>query len=629
MTDYRSLTIDEIELMEHQGCTAEDWDALTVVDGFDAHHVSHVHFSGNVMLGALEGQLEVSAGFHRHSGIHHAVLHNVTIGDNCLVENIGNHIANYVIGDDCIIANVALMETTEGATYGEGNLVSVLSEAGAGNLTLFHGLSSQLAFLMVSHAADKEFTEALRKMIAQEVESSLPECGTIGNSVKIVNSTEIVNTVVGDDCEISGAMRLSDCTILSSPNNAAFIGADVIAESTIVDEGASLTDGAQLHDCFVGEACHVSNGFSASASAFFANSYMSNGEACAALCGPFSASHHKSTLLIGASMMFYNAGSATNFSNHAYKMGPLHYGSLGRGTKTASGAHLLLPAQIGAFSVCLNKISNHPDTRCLPFSYIIGAGDHTAIVPGRNLSTVGLYRDVNKWPRRDQRPQQGRKSLVSHEWLSPQTVSDVLRGLAILEDLQQQCGVLAAEYPYQGAVIRRSSLEKGLRLYGLALRLFYGKALLQHKEMLSEESTDCSDAQGGLSSEMGGTPAGDAHWTDVGGLLMPVAEEERLVDDVRRGRLATAGDVQSRFQKIHANYEAMQWQWALPRMLEHYEISSLTEENRRMILADYEQARSQWLALIRRDAEREYAMGDVEEGVLLDFLKLLEKEPVR
>ena len=64
---------------------------------------------------------------------------------------------------------------------------------------------------------------------------------------------------------------------------------------------------------------------------------MSNGEACAAFCGPFTVSHHKSSLLIGAMYSFYNAGSATNFSNHAYKMGPMHYGYLERGCKTASG----------------------------------------------------------------------------------------------------------------------------------------------------------------------------------------------------------------------------------------------------------------------------------------------------
>ena len=64
----------------------------------------------------------------RHSGINNATLRNVTIGDDCMIENVGNFINNYTIGDDCYISNISTMETTEGATYGEGNLVSVLNE---------------------------------------------------------------------------------------------------------------------------------------------------------------------------------------------------------------------------------------------------------------------------------------------------------------------------------------------------------------------------------------------------------------------------------------------------------------------------------------------------------------------
>ena len=117
-----------------------------------------------------------------------------------------------------------------------------------------------------------------------------------------------------------------------------------------------ILNSAKISNCFVGEACCITNGFTAESSVFFANCHMANGEACAAFCGPFTSSHHKSSLLIGGMFSFYNAGSATNFSNHAYKMGPIHYGTLERGCKTASGAYLLMPAKIGTFSVCFGKL---------------------------------------------------------------------------------------------------------------------------------------------------------------------------------------------------------------------------------------------------------------------------------
>lgn len=609
MTEYRALTIDEIERLEHQACTAEDWTRIMVAEGFLPERLKRVELYGDVHLGANDGYIAVSDGFRKPCGITDATLHNVTIGDNCLVERIGNHIDGYTIGDNCYISNVALIETTGGATFGEDNLISILNEAGDGNLVIFHGLSSQLAALMVIHADDRELFLAIRRMVREEVQRTLPDQGTIGVGVKLVNTTEVVNTIVGDGCEISGAMRLSDCTIQSTPSNPVYIGAGVVAESVVVDQGASLTSGVRLQDCFVGEACQLSNGFAAAASAFFANSYMANGEACAAFCGPFSASHHKSSLLIGANLSFYNAGSATNFSNHAYKMGPIHYGTLQRGTKTASGAHLLLPAQIGAYSVCLNKITNHPDTRSLPFSYIIGEGEHTYIVPGHNLATVGLYRDVCKWPKRDQRPQGGRKSLISQEWLSPYTVSAILHGRCILEDLQLQCGVLAAVYPYHGALIRRSSLEKGMRFYELALRLFCGQALLQRREA-------------GVSAEPSSS-VGEGEWTDLSGLLLPVSEEERLIADIKSGDLESTADVENRFSSIHKAFAAYQWAWARPLILERYDLHELYDRDEQVILADYDEARNQWLSLIRKDAEREMAMGDVEPATLEAFLKTL------
>lgn len=609
MIDYRSLTLDEIETLECQGCQADNWENITVVDGFSPQYVSNVRFYGDVKLGSFDKMMEVSTGFRRHTGIANAILHNVAVGDNCLIENIGNHISGYVIGDDCYIVNVALMETTEGATYGENNLVSVLNENGAGNVTIFHGLSSQLAALMVNSVADEELTCAIRRIIQADVEVALPDLGTLGNGVKIVNTTEVVNTIIGGDCEISGATRLSDCTILSSPNNSAYIGAGVICESTIIDEGASVTGGVKLQDCFVGEACQISNGFSASASLFFANSVMANGEACAALCGPFSASHHKSSLLIGTALSFYNAGSATNFSNHAYKMGPIHYGKLERGSKTASGAHLLLPAYIGTFSMCMNKIQTHPDTRKLPFSYIIGDGTNTYIVPGRNLGTVGLYRDVQKWPKRDQRPTTGRKSLVRFEWLSPFTAQEVLEGKELLEDVQMQCGVLAQEYPLEGALIRRSSLEKGIRYYDLALRLFMGMALEQRRAS-------------GVNAEPIAEGAGK--WIDLCGLLAPMSTIEQIISDLKNGTLASLAELQARFIAIHNHYVAYQWAWAYPLILNYYELQELWEGDEARILDDYQKAKQEWLQLIKRDAEKEYALGDVDSAALNSFLKQIE-----
>ena len=328
MRDYRLLNREEINVLESNGCWAEDWTRVQVAQDFRPYNFHRVVFYGDIQLGSFEKQVEVSKGFVKHSGINDATLRNVSVGNDCLIEKVGNFINNYTIGDDCYISNISTIETTEGATYGAGSTISVLNEMGDGNVTLFRELNSQLAAFMVKHEHDKALRHALHQLIDDEVRVSTPERGVIGNNVKIINTKEITNTVIKGDCEISGAARLSECTVMSSKDASVYIGTGVICENSIICDGCSILNSVKMQDCFVGEACQITNGFTAEASLFFANSFMANGEACAAFCGPFSASHHKSSLLIGGQFSFYNAGSNTNFSNHAYKMGPMHYGTL-------------------------------------------------------------------------------------------------------------------------------------------------------------------------------------------------------------------------------------------------------------------------------------------------------------
>ncbi len=613
MNDYRPLTSEEIEVLKSNDCWAEDWTSVNVAEDFKPNFMHRVMLYGEVNIGAFNKNVEVSQGFVKHAGINNATLRNVTIGDDCLIENVGNFINNYTIGDDCYISNISTMETTEGATYGEGNLVSVLNEVGEGNVILFSDLNSQLAAFMVKHFSDKDLKEKIRQLIKTDIDNKMPERGQIGNNVKIVNTKEITNCIINDFCEVNGAARLSDCTLLGSAHGNVYVGTGVIAENSIIAEGASVINSVKIQDCYVGEACQLSNGFTASTSIFFANSYMSNGEACAAFCGPFTASHHKSSLLIGGMFSFYNAGSATNFSNHAYKMGPMHWGILERGSKTASGAYLLMPATLGSFSVCFGKLMHHPNTRNLPFAYLIADGDKMFLIPGRNITTVGLYRDIKKWPKRDLRAQENRKSIVNFDWLSPFSVGEILKGKKILESLREVTGDNVSQYLYHEYIIPASSLHKGIKYYDIALRIYMGAVL---KRVLKRDPSITPPA----------TQTGIGDWDDLSGLLLPVSEEERIVNDLQDGTIDSIQQLIERFEEIDANYRQYQWAWTYKMVCDYYGISKITLEDANRIHEDYIKARRSWIVEIKKDAEKEYAMGDVEEEVFRNFVNSLNQE---
>jgi len=632
--DYRLLSDAEIEQLEARGCEAQSWEDVAVAEGFDPRSLRNVKFFGKVSLGVFGEDVDCGDGFMRPSGIENAVLNNVSVGDNTLICNVGCHISNYDIGSGCYICNVGTMETTAGATFGEGSVISVLNEAGDGNIMLYRDLTAQIAWLMVHYDSDKDFVNALRRMIREEVEFYKPSRGTVGDGAKIVNTQEIVNVIVGDSCEISGAQRLTECSFMSTPDASVFIGNGVVCENSIVTDGSSITNGATLRDCFVGEACQVGEGFTASQCAVFVNSQLFCGEACAAFCGPFTVSHHKSTLLIGIETSFYNAGSATNFSNHAYKMGPLHYGTLMRGCKTASGAHSLLPIRIPAFSMLMGKIAGNPRTLKFPFSYYFGDGKETRVLPGRSLASAGLYRDVMKWPKRDLRPMSSRKSLVSYEWLSPYIGAQIYLGYSHLDTMiwanecvKKDVGEKAfaqanKDYDYNGAILNVDTIEKGRDYYKIAWDMFLGKVVADRRK--SGKTLDAPAEP--YDSEI--------EWCDMMGVSVPKSEVEKFVSEVKEGTIDTLEELKRSLQVIYDNSDEYCWRWAYEQLLREESLrktngrtvsacTSLSEADADDIEAAGQEAHSKWLKLIADDAEKEYCYRDVDKKVLDDFLETL------
>ena len=253
-------------------------------------------------------------------------------------------------------------------------------------------------------------------------------------------------------------------------------------------------------------------------------------------------------------------------------------------------------------------MENHPDTRDLPFSYLIAYNDTMYLVPGRNFTTVGLYRDIRKWPKRDKRQREERKSIVNFDWLSPFSIGEVLRGKHILEKLRAASGDKVSTYNYHEYVIKAPLLRKGIRCYDIALRIYMGAVLKRHA-LTPPAST-----------------IGKGNWTDLSGLLLPESEETRLVDDTITGKIASTTDILLRFKQIHANYNEYRWAWSHQLILDYYGAETITQELEKQVMDDYVTARREWIAEIKRDAEKEFSLGDVDREVFEDFITQLDRE---
>ena len=146
--DYRHLTEDEILRLKSQSCLADDWGKVTVAEDFVTEFVHHTRFSGNVRLGVFQSEFTLPGGIKKHSGLRHVTLHNVSVGDNCCIENIQNYIANYEIGHDTFIENVDIILVDGLSKFGNGVEVSVLNETGGREVLINDKLSAHQAYIL-------------------------------------------------------------------------------------------------------------------------------------------------------------------------------------------------------------------------------------------------------------------------------------------------------------------------------------------------------------------------------------------------------------------------------------------------------------------------------------------------
>lgn len=541
----RLLAAEEIRMLEVQGCTFGPNSTVEVDEDFDISLIRHTHFSGTV-----------------------------SIGKNVSLNHVGE-IGNSWLGDNVTVCRVNELVSDKNITnelFNEG--ITVGNEAGEPNIRFSLHSNERIDWLGIHypHLLSTEKEEA----------SENPSLCTIGNHCVIKNSGVVRNVIIHSSVTVDGAAHLENGIL----HEESCIGAQVIARTFSIGPRTRVTDGAKLYHVITTNDCKIGKGFMAENCYFSHHCELFCGEACAIFAGPHTVSHHKSTLLIGGEFSFYNAGSNTNQSNHAYKLGPIHYGTLSRGSKTASGCHILWPMQTAPFTMVMGKVKTHPDLSSLPFSYVIAEGENVYVAPGVNLGTAGTFRDVSKWKQR------GKSDYIGeYDFLSPWVMQTVFKGIRILKKLQQEQGTETEEYTYNGVSIRRHALLRGIDRYELAIRLFAGKITstgnIHHNE------------------------ADKWHWIDAAGLPLVL---EFLAGNIRR--LDNPSDTVA----INQEYKEQMQQWGMAMLVRHYN----TEFSFEKIQESARQALSEWKALVVADAHKEYGLGDMKKELLSDFIRKVE-----
>lgn len=504
MTPFRKLTSAETAALEALGNSAEDWSKVLVSEDFKPFQLLQSHLEGDVEI-AAEARI------------------------------VRSRVANYRIGTGSLVEGVTALECRRRSAFGNGVGVATMNECGGRTVKIFDRLSAQVAYVMAVYRHRPQTIAALEKMVDAYAEERSSEIGEVGSDCRIVGARFIREVRIGNGVEIDGASILENATLCDG----ARVGVDVKAYDLIAAEGSVIDNGSIVERCFVGESCRLDKGFTAAESLFFANSHCENGEAASIFAGPYTVSHHKSSLLIAGMFSFFNAGSGSNQSNHLFKSGAVHQAVHPRGCKFASGAYVMSPALEGAFTMVMGHHTHHHDTSAFPFSYLIEKQERSFLMPGANLTSYGTVRDLEKWPARDGRTVQ--RDAINFEACNPYLTGAMLQAVDALHGLEEQ-DPDAAEYPCNKTVIRAAALHRGLKLYNKAIVAALGQMLDRG------ESSERYD--------------GGGRWLDIAGQYVTKREVEALLDALEEGRLTTSAEVDNRFRVFFVHYDDYAHSWA-------------------------------------------------------------------
>ncbi len=592
MNKYRKLSEKEITALEQNGCNnLNGWNNLHVKDPFNPSCLKNVTFSGNNYLGIFTENVSNKNNITQNCGIFNSHIDNCTIADNVLIKH-ARFISYYNIQSYVIIENVNEIITNSECTFGNGIKVCAVNEAGGREVTIYNQLSAHTAFLLCFYRHQPEFIKHTEQAIDKYADSIKSRKGTIEDHSQIYNCNSLININVGAFANINGASYLENGSINSSQVNATYVGNNVIARHFIMGKGSKLSDAAQINHCFIGEASEISSGFNAENSLFFSNSQCLLGEACSIFAGPYTVTHHKSTLLIAGNFSFFNAGSATNQSNHMYKLGPVHQGIMERGCKTGSGSYVLWPAKIGAFTLVLGKHYNNPDTSELPFSYLIEDNGKSAIMPAQNMFNVGTTRDIIKWQKRDKRKGTDHLDHIITHALTPFTASKIIDAIALLKDLSLKIKPDTKSLLHKGTLISAGSVTRGIKLYEQILLFYIGQNIIDHLKLNTNLPLPKSNQE-------------IEKWVDLSGLPIKESVLNSFIDDVCiKGTSCDA--LNNFYQSCADNYNQLLLEHALQIAQLYFNYNVNQKEDLIAFLNDYIENNKKCKSAIIADAKKEF-----------------------
>ncbi|MCK5673589.1 MAG: DUF4954 family protein, partial [Spirochaetales bacterium] len=445
--EYRQLTNLEINILKNNRNTSDNWENITVKNGFEPDQVQNSTFRGKIQLGIFTNNLLKNDTLSLPEGIYNSMIVSSNIGDNCAIHN-AKYISAYNIENNVIIFNIDELTASPNSFFGNGyqkedgtrNWISIINESGSRKILPFYSMETGDCHLWAKFRGEKElqskfilFTDNLNNTGHSKLAKRTAVIGSFSSlrSCRIIKDTQL-----GKYSKVFGISNLENITVNSSKEIPTTIGEDSDLINGIVGYGAEVRHGARASNFILANYSTLKYGANFFNSYLGENSTISCCEVNSTMALPFHEQHHNNSFLIASLLKGQsNIGAGSTIgSNHNSRSADGEI-SAGRGFWTALSSSTKHNCSFASFTILAKNDFLHEMKIPTPFS-LISLDHHTSylqIMPGYwfMYNMYALTRNSGKFKTRDKRID--KSILIETDYLAPDTVEEIFNGIEFLE----------------------------------------------------------------------------------------------------------------------------------------------------------------------------------------------------
>ena len=583
---YRKLTPVEIQLLEKNDNSSDDWNNVLVSESFDPLLVKRCSFFGLVRIGKLEPYFHEFNNLHMPVGLYNSTIISCDIGDNVVIDNV-SFMSHYIIGNDVMLVNINELATTNHSKFGNGVLkegekeavrvwMEICNENGGRSILPFNEMQAGDAWLWSKYRDDEKLLQKFREFTDKKFDTRRGYYGKIGDRTVIKNCKIVKDTWIGTDAYLKGANKIKNLTINSSPEAKSQIGEGCELVNGIVGFGCRIFYGVKAVRFMMGTNSQLKYGARLINSYLGDNSTISCCEVLNSLIFPAHEQHHNNSFLCAATVLGQSnmAAGATIGSNHNSR-GADGEIIAGRGFWPGLCVSLKHNSKFASFTLIAK--GDFPAELNIPIPFALVSNDVSrdklVIMPGYwfMYNMYALARNAGKYNSRDKRLD--KSQVIEYDFLAPDTIGEMFdslllfkksaatawalkhkkkltekellkKGEELLEknpDALKGLELLAEGFENSNRKVQLVKVPEAYRLYKELIQYYGTIQLLEFIE--SQKINDWKQLEARLPKSSVRTA-----WKNIGGQLIPEPDIRSMIRSIRNGKI-------SDWDQVHAFYE--------------------------------------------------------------------------